>query len=279
MNGLIIFLALAAVAQAQLSTINPVGCGDRKGNNLRDAFPDKVVGGENARLGDWGWQIAMMYNNRLSCGGSLINNQWVLTAAHCVYGRTTVSPYTIILGAHNINANENGVTSVKVSKIIYHAQYSPSTFANDIALMKLSNTVQYNNVIVPACLDDGSSDFTGDANTWATGWGSTYSGGSTVTTLNQVKMLTLSDARCKQKYSNAIAAVMVCAGDTHAYADTCQGDSGGPMVNYETRGSRSGLWVQTGITSFGKGCGDGGVYARVSAYVKNNWIVNIMSSN
>lgn len=47
-------------------------------------FPSKIVGGTQAALGDWGWQVGILYNNRQGCGGSLINSQWVVTAAHCV---------------------------------------------------------------------------------------------------------------------------------------------------------------------------------------------------
>lgn len=114
-------------------TVNPEGCGKR----LND-FPNKIVGGYQAAVGDWGWQIGMNYNGRFSCGGSLINSQWVLTAAHCLYGRLTPSYYTISVG-YNDRLTPNSWSTVKaVTKIFIHESYSPSTFSNDIALMKLA---------------------------------------------------------------------------------------------------------------------------------------------
>lgn len=82
MKFLIVLAALVALAVADDSrSVNPTGCGRRP-----FATKNKIVGGQQAVPGDWGWQIALIRNGAFICGGSLINNQWILTAAHCVYG-------------------------------------------------------------------------------------------------------------------------------------------------------------------------------------------------
>ena len=82
MRGLLILAALLVSVTAQsksdVSEVNVEGCG------RRPLVDDKIVGGTEAFPGDWGWQIVLLNNGRFSCGGSLINSQWVLTAAHCV---------------------------------------------------------------------------------------------------------------------------------------------------------------------------------------------------
>ena len=139
MRGLVFLALLVACAYAQdATTLNPSGCGRRISDITGKRDADKVVGGVKADPQDWGWQVLMMYNGRFICGGSLINSQWVVTAAHCVSSNLNAAPYTFDLGLHDRNAKESWVTSRTVSKVIMHPSYSASTFQNDIAVMKLS---------------------------------------------------------------------------------------------------------------------------------------------
>jgi len=274
MRGLIFLALLVACVYAQdATTLNPSGCGRRISEikpGKRDA--DKVVGGQRADAEDWGWQITMLLNGRFICGGSLINSQWVVTAAHCVVGNTNPASYVIDLGVHDRNAKESWFTSRTVTRIIAHETYSSSTFQNDIALMKLSSPVPYSNQIVPVCVPSPASASFGGFVSWATGWGTLSSGGVTSRYLMEVQMPLLTDARCKQKYTTVNTAVAVCAGETGQGKDTCQGDSGGPLVVRNNN-----RWELAGITSWGYGCGDGGVYTRTSYYY--NWILGKIQTN
>lgn len=140
MRGVVFLAFLVACAYAQdATTMNPSGCGRR----LSDIRPgkreaDKIVGGVKANPEDWGWQVAMLYNGRFICGGSLINSQWVVTAAHCVESNLNPSAYSFDIGLHDRNNKESWATSRNVLRVIKHPSYSSSTFQNDIAVMKLS---------------------------------------------------------------------------------------------------------------------------------------------
>jgi len=273
---IIVFLAIlivAAYVDAQgagdTTSINPSNCGLRPIAGKNDPF--KVVGGTQAIAGDWGWQVAMKYNNGFTCGGSVLNSQWIITAAHCVYGRTTPTLYSFDIGLHDRTVPESWAVTRKVTKVIMHPSYSPTYWRNDIALMKLDSPITYSNYIVPACIPSESASFAG-LSSIATGWGTTSAGGSVSRYLIQVAMPWLTDARCKQKYPQVDALNAICAGETGDYKDTCQGDSGGPLVVLS-----NGKWQLGGLTSWGYGCGDGGVYTRVSLYYQ--WIQDIIRVN
>ena len=125
---------------------------------------------------------------------------------------------------------------------------------------------------MPVCIDDGSINYE-NKESWATGWGALVEGGSASRKLYQVKLPILTKARCVQKYRQSNQTVEVCAGD-NAGIDTCQGDSGGPLV---VRNPVDGKWYNHGVTSYGYGCGDGGVYARTGAF--KDWIAETIRNN
>ena len=253
------------------TNINPSNCGSRPVYLAYDD-PTKIVGGTTARIGDWGWQVAMNYNGGFTCGGSVLNSQWIVTAAHCVYGRTTASLYSFDIGIHDRLAPEAWAVNRKVSKIIIHPSYTQTNSRNDIALMKLSAPITYSNYIIPVCIPTESASMAGKT-AIATGWGTTRSGGTVSRYLLQVSLPWLTDARCAQKYPTVDVSNAICAGETGGNKDTCQGDSGGPLVVQNPDGK----WYLGGITSWGYGCGDGGVYTRTSLY--NPWIKLMVAAN
>jgi secreted trypsin-like serine protease len=249
--------------------INPSNCGLRPNSKETAQDPFKIVGGTTAKSGDWAWQVAMNYNNGFTCGGSVLNSEWIITAAHCVYGRTNAAFYTFDIGISD--RSKPGAFSVKrsVSKIIMHPQYSDRTLVNDIALMKLSSPISYSDYIVPACIPTSTLSNISGMSSIATGWGSTGAGGVTKV-LMQVSMPVWADSQCKAKYSSMNPADAFCAGGSGK--DTCQGDSGGPVVVLS-----NGKWQLVGLTSHGYDCTTGGVYTRVSYF--NSWISQTVSAN
>ncbi|XP_065108778.1 trypsin I-P1-like [Paramisgurnus dabryanus] len=247
-------------------------CGQAPLNN-------KIVGGVEATTGSWPWQasIRVASSDRHFCGGSLINKDWVLSAAHCFQGVSSSASYmSVTLGCQTLSgSNPNAVTKT-VSQVITHSGYNANTESNDIALLKLSSSVTFTNYIRPVCLAGSGSTIDAGAMTWITGWGTLHAGDSSLPNkLQEVQIPIVSNTACNKAYSGYITNNMLCAGVTSGGKDSCQGDSGGPMVY-----KNDSLWIQSGIVSFGRSCAQAdypGVYTRVSQY--QGWINNYISSS
>ncbi|XP_030649808.1 transmembrane protease serine 9-like [Chanos chanos] len=228
----------------------------------------RIVGGQDAPPGAWPWQVSLHVFGRHFCGGSLINKDWVLSAAHC-FQSITASQVTVFLGRQSQQGSNPNEVSRTVPQIISHPDYSSVTSSNDIALLRLSSSVTFSNYVRPVCLAAAGSTFYNGTDSWVTGWGRTAEGGPLPSTLQEVQVPVVGNRQCNCLYGvGSITDNMLCAGLLAGGKDSCQGDSGGPMVSKQ--GSR---WIQSGVVSFGRGCARPnfpGVYARVSQY--QDWI-------
>lgn len=264
--GLLLLLLLftATGSDAQLSV-----CGTAPLNTRGDT---RIVGGQDADAGAWPWQARLSIGNAL-CGGSLINNQWILSAAHCFSASTSASSVTVYLGLETTTPDSNSVRR-GASQIIRHPDYNEDTNDNDMALVQLDSTVEFTDYIRPVCLAAPGSVFPAGQDCWATGWGTLEEGGDIANTLQEVDVPIVSNDDCRSSYST-LTDNMICAGLTDGGKDSCQGDSGGPLVS-----KNGSVWVQAGVVSFGIGCarpGFPGVYARVSEY--QSWINSHITEN
>uniref|UniRef100_W5LV78 Peptidase S1 domain-containing protein n=1 Tax=Lepisosteus oculatus TaxID=7918 RepID=W5LV78_LEPOC len=250
------------------TTLTPFVCGQAP-------LSPRIVGGESAQAGYWPWQASLHWNGTHTCGGTLINIEWVLSAAHCFGSPVVASQWKVYLGRLTQTGPNIHEVSRGLQQIIVHPDYDSSTNNNDIALLRLSSSVSFNNYIQPICLADRSSSFFTGTSCWVTGWGDTAEGGSLLgnQTLQEVQLPIMGNRQCgclndMAFGSGSITANMICAGELHGGKDSCQGDSGGPLVC-----KQGSAWVQAGVVSFGRGCARPslpGVYTRVSQY--KDWI-------
>lgn len=256
----------------QETSVLPRDCGRRK------ETPDiRIVGGDLAIRGAWPWLAHLRFKNALGatwrCGGSLINDQFVITAAHCIKGMAP--EVEVRLGEHAAGSEEDFLSTQNyTANVTVHENFDWTSFENDVALLKLDRKVQYTNRIQPICLpyksDLASRDET-DVSGWVAGWGVTRESGKASNVLRQVLVPIVDSEECAKKYQVTPASIdekVFCAGTPGK--DSCQGDSGGPfMINNEDD-----RFEMIGLVSFGIGCARTefpGVYQRISEYM--DWIM------
>ncbi|XP_073416719.1 serine protease 33-like [Dendrobates tinctorius] len=143
------------------------------------AFSIRIIGGMDADEGAWPWQVSVLYRGGPVCGGSLISDQWVLSAAHCFSPSQSPSQYSIYLGVHRLDSPNSNAMEVGVNDLIVHPQFSAPGGSGDIALIRLSRSVSYTRYIRPVCLPSAAMVFPPGTSCFVTGWGRTQSDGDT----------------------------------------------------------------------------------------------------
>lgn len=235
-----------------------------------------IVNGYEAIKHEYPFMAALMNRNRQFCGGSLIDEKHVLTAAHCVahMSKFDVQNLRVRLGDHNIRSTSDGPNVEKrVKRVIRHKGFSSTTLWNDVAILTLDEEVETTNNIQNICLaSEPGENFKGQQVTVA-GWGTLSEGGSQPASLMKVDVKVWANEKCRRSYGSSapggITKHMLCASDTNK--DSCSGDSGGPL--FICRGT----CTQIGIVSWGIGCAKAqypGVYTRVTEMMP--WIRRIV---
>lgn len=243
----------AAVAAGLGATALTLGAtGAYAEDNGTNDFEAKIIGGEPAAEGEFPYIVALADANDPSfnfCGGQLVAEDVVLTAAHCTEG-SAPADFVVRHGSNDITQTE----VYEVADLYVAEGYDGGSMVNDWALVKLSEPIAGAEVVPLA---------ESDTEDWGTltvaGWGTTESGSGSQDLL-KVDVPYVGDTDCSGAYGSGFDAdTMICAGDLAAGGvDSCQGDSGGPLVSADG--------VLVGIVSWGEGCaeaGKPGVYANV----------------
>ncbi|XP_075982469.1 trypsin, alkaline C-like [Anticarsia gemmatalis] len=224
----------------------------------------RIVGGEVTTIDKYpsmvvilqGWDTVNFYQ---ICGGTILNQRSVLTAAHC-FDPPTVSWYRARVGS--TFAHSGGTLHV-VGSFLFHPDYN--YFDHDIALMRTASPIVYSNVVQPAPIA-GANYFLGDNEvTWATGWGTIYLMGPRSEELRHVQFWTINQTICRERYRGTLGDNFLCVGWLDVGGrDQCHGDSGGPVYHHG---------VVVGVSHGGTGCASPlypGLNMRVTHY--SNWI-------
>lgn len=265
-----LFLGCAATSDATDDDVDEVEAGDHD---------DPIVGGTDANIADYPWQVSLQVgsgsNGSHICGGSILNESWILTAQHCTHG-SSASELRIAAGMSRLSQDDSKGQVRNVAKIVEFAGYVDASKGKDVALLQLATPLDLSSPNVRAiplmtqALADSGLTAPGVMAT-VSGWGTLSSSGSSPDNLQRVSVPILSNAKAQAAYAGeTITADQLAAGDmTTGGKDSCQGDSGGPLVVPDGQGGV----LLAGVVSWGYGCADKkypGMYARVSSFV--TWI-------
>jgi len=244
---------------------------------LRYTFSYKVVGGGPSLYGALPWQVAI-YNTRgeHTCGGVLISDQHIVTAAHCFKTDRMRESYVVKLGKYHrkMAKRDRGELVVKLEEISVHPEYNDYANNNDIALLKLIEPVEFTNFIRPICLPNPLTELKVNMRGLISGWGDTKDASNRNDVLQQVDVRLIEMKTCDRWMSSVrgggsvLTDNMFCAGFSSGGKDACQGDSGGPLIIEE-----DGRHTLVGVISWGYGCArknSPGVYTKVGNYL--HWL-------
>ncbi|KAG8286682.1 hypothetical protein J6590_053632 [Homalodisca vitripennis] len=260
-------------------------CGVRNTQGINGRIKNPVYVDGDSEFGEYPWQVAILKKDPQEsvyvCGGTLIDQQHVITAAHCVKSYTNFD-LRVRLGEWDVNHDVEFYPYVErdVSLLQIHPEFYAGTLFNDLAILRLDQPVDFQQSphISPACLPEPQADYSG-YRCWTTGWGKDAFGdyGKYQNILKEVDVPVVSHHQCQAQlqqtrlgYEFKLHPGFICAGGEEG-KDACKGDGGGPMVC-----ERGGSWQVVGVVSWGIGCGQygvPGVYVKVAHYL--DWIRQI----
>lgn len=248
---------LAAILVVACSALVPAASADTAAAP-RPAVQPFIVGGSEASISDYAYAVYLAdAQGHQFCGGVLMDDDSVLTAAHCALA---MEPSELRVVAGRQDKRESDGLVVEVEDVWTPSGFQSPNEGDDIAVLSLDQRVPFRAADVAG--EQDSDLYQEGTEATVLGWGRIAEGGDRSDTLRKAVVPVVSDANCADAYSTYDPDSMVCAGYPEGGIDACQGDSGGPLLVGST---------VVGIVSFGDGCaraGKPGVYTRVSSYAE-----------
>ncbi|CAB3260971.1 unnamed protein product [Arctia plantaginis] len=253
-------------------------------NQLGNSF---ASGGRNAEREEFPHMALLGFGDTVDtanwlCGGTVISERFILTAAHCISSLRVGSVKFIALGILKRSDAPSLWQTYNVQRTIPHPEYQPPSKYHDIALLETDRIISFSSKVLPACLHDDNYDL--DLYADATGWGALGYKKNIADVLQSVSLRRFTEEDCSERYpkhrhliNGFDVLTQMCYGDTgdqQVPTDTCEGDSGGPL---QSQAHDRCVFTILGVTSYGRPCGDAGgagIYTRVKYYVP--WIEDIV---
>uniref|UniRef100_A0A8D2DR77 Peptidase S1 domain-containing protein n=1 Tax=Sciurus vulgaris TaxID=55149 RepID=A0A8D2DR77_SCIVU len=210
----------------------------------------RVEKGKLVEVGKWPWQVSILFLGVYICSGSLIHQQWILTAAHCLQRSEDPTQYSVKVGVQH---RPDNTTRLLISRIVIHENYS-NLLSQDIALLKLKDAIFWSPLVQPICLPTVHSKLILGSLCWTIGWGLTP---KSPYSLQEVAVRIIHNNICNQQYrfilskdqKQFVGDDMLCAG-SELGSDTCQENSGGSLACQVNN-----TWIQMGVVSWSYRCG------------------------
>ncbi|XP_058019489.1 serine protease 57-like [Ahaetulla prasina] len=230
-----------------------------------------VIGGKEVRPHSRPFMASIQHENRHICGGFLVRQRWVMTAAHCQIPKRSAQ-FRVILGAHSLKTQEASQQIFGIQNSIAHPLFSAGTVKNDIRLLKLNRSAIFNKNVRKIKLPHANTDLCPGLTCHVIGWGDISNYATIPTELMEANTTIVDRKVCNASWQGHVTKSMVCAASTSpVLRGFCSGDSGGPLV--------CGKNVH-GIVSFnGKRCGDRifpDIYTRIANYIP--WISFVLQT-
>ncbi|XP_034477883.1 venom serine protease [Drosophila innubila] len=234
--------------------------------------PTRITNGVEAAKHEFPSMVGLRDVNSnipILCGGSIISDRFIVTAAHCTDRQPMPSRWLALIGVHDLRLDRESMfaSQYAIQRIFKHPEYNSVQVTNDIALFQTVRSIIWSRGVAPICLPFGQLQLYEVVD--IAGWGTLSFGSAKSNTLQKAKVMTIVNSDCSARYNTSIYPNQVCTYDhTGLGQDSCQYDSGGPVILRQ----RSRMFL-LGVISYGRSCGQSygiGVNTRVSAHL--NWI-------